>query len=184
MSSVLNEFIKFPKIMRFGNAEVQITEKIDGTNAQVRIPVEVGEPLVVGSRNRLITPGKTTDNFGFAAWVYEHEELIRALGPGLHYGEWFGPGIGRTYGLAERRWALFAQYGELPEHPQLTRVPMLYRGQMSDYFSYDLRHVINNLKISGSVAVPGWYKPEGVVVNIEGHRLKVVFDKTGPSPEE
>jgi hypothetical protein len=80
-----------------------VTEKLDGTNAQVHI-TDDGR-IFAGSRNRWITPD--ADNFGFARWVAEHEEELRALGPGSHYGEWWGSGIQRRYGLDEKRFSLF-----------------------------------------------------------------------------
>jgi RNA ligase len=80
-------FETFPKIPRLYR-ECIVTEKIDGTNAQVVIPDDPNEPLLVGSRNRWITPGKTTDNYGFAEFVYNNEQAIRRLGPGKHFGEW------------------------------------------------------------------------------------------------
>ena len=55
------EFREFPKIARLSR-EVIISEKIDGTNAQILI-TEDGQVLT-GSRNRWITP--QDDNYGFA----------------------------------------------------------------------------------------------------------------------
>lgn len=77
-----DNFIPFDKIPRLKRGCV-ITEKIDGTNAQV----VVGEDGSVraGSRKRWITP--EDDNFGFAAWVRRNEEELRELGPGQHFGE-------------------------------------------------------------------------------------------------
>jgi ATP-dependent RNA circularization protein (DNA/RNA ligase family) len=54
-------FEDFPKIARLSR-ECCITEKIDGTNAQVVI-TEDGQVLA-GSRTRFITP--EDDNYGFA----------------------------------------------------------------------------------------------------------------------
>ena len=69
------DFIKFPKIFRVSRPCV-ITEKIDGTNAQICI-TEEGE-FLVGSRTRWITP--EDDNYGFARWANENkEELLRLL---------------------------------------------------------------------------------------------------------
>lgn len=177
------EFVKFPKIPRLKNSVLRITEKIDGTNAQVTVP-EGGGPLVVGSRNRVITPGKTTDNFGFAAWVTEHEEQVRALGPGTHYGEWWGPGIGRGYGVVQRTWSLFDYEDDLPAGP-IDRVPVLHRLKMTESnITVFIRDAIAWLMTGGSVAAPGWMQPEGLVVQFGGARFKVILDKTGPSPEE
>ena len=119
------EFVEFPKIARLSR-EVIVTEKIDGTNAQVMIvkidrcedvafsrdPYFIDTPdgkfgIAAGSRNRWITP--KDDNFGFAVWVVEHAAEIVKLGPGRHFGEWWGSGIQRGYGLpkGEKRWSLF-----------------------------------------------------------------------------
>ncbi len=57
-----DEFTAFPKIPRL-NREIIVTEKIDGTNAQV-VVTEDGE-VRAGSRSRWITP--EADNFGYAA---------------------------------------------------------------------------------------------------------------------
>ncbi|HLE80817.1 MAG TPA: RNA ligase family protein, partial [Dehalococcoidia bacterium] len=100
--SDLEDFQEFGKIYRLSR-DCIITEKIDGTNAQV-VVLEDGRVLA-GSRNRWITP--EADNFGFARWVKEHEEELRSLGPGRHYGEWWGSGIQRGYGLKEKRFSLF-----------------------------------------------------------------------------
>lgn len=109
-SFIETPFTPWPKTPRlFRNC--LITEKIDGTNAQIcivpRPPVGsditnvtavMDEHLVyAGSRNRWITPGN--DNAGFAAWVKVHaEELVAGLGAGRHFGEWWGSGIQRNYG--------------------------------------------------------------------------------------
>src|SRR6266404_7201095 len=97
------EFVAFPKIPRISR-EMIITEKLDGTNAQVWIG-DYGE-FQTGSRNRWITPGKATDNAGFAGWCEENKEELLKLGPGHHFGEWWGRGIQRTYGLNEKRFSL------------------------------------------------------------------------------
>jgi hypothetical protein len=90
--SVFEPFDKIPRLKR----GCVVTEKIDGTNAQVYIP-EDGGPMLVGSRNRWITPDN--DNYGFARWAYENEAELRKLGPGRHFGEWWGSGIQRRYGI-------------------------------------------------------------------------------------
>jgi hypothetical protein len=87
------EFTEFPKMARL-TREVIVTEKIDGTNAQIFI----GEDgtIMAGSRTRWITP--QDDNFGFAGWVDAHRDELLTLGPGRHFGEWWGAGIQRRYG--------------------------------------------------------------------------------------
>jgi hypothetical protein len=151
-------FVPFPKIARF-NREVVVTEKIDGTNAQVHV-TEAGDVLA-GSRNRWLLPG-TADNFGFAAWVAEHRAELLALGPGSHYGEWWGSGIQRRYGLTERRFSLFnvSRWGEV-RPPCCHVVPTLWRGPMVDL---DTPRLLATLAGCGSAAAPGFMNPEGLVV--------------------
>jgi hypothetical protein len=172
------------------NGECLVTEKIDGSNVFVMIHPDPALPLAVGSRNRWISPGKATDNFGFAAWVAANEEAIRRLGPGRHNGEWWGCGIGRGYGLAERRWSLFnaTQWTEeelrtrgLPDNVRV--VPILARATvMTD----PVGQAVMTLMAGGSVAAPGYMRPEGVIVFLRaaGKLLKLVFDKDAKSPEE
>src|SRR5438105_3732245 len=95
-------FEEFPKIARLSR-DCIVTEKIDGTNAQIFI-TEDGT-IHFGSRSRWITP--ENDNYGFARWATEHKEDLLKLGPGRHFGEWWGCGIQRGYGLKEKRFSLF-----------------------------------------------------------------------------
>jgi hypothetical protein len=167
------EFEEFPKMARLSR-EVIITEKIDGTNAQVYIEALEGYPLndpdciaqkdglamFVGSRSRWITP--EDDNFGFAQWAYAHADELFMLGPGRHFGEWWGQGIQRKYGLDEKRLSLFnvSRWGD--EHPACCHVvPTLFRGEFDTEV---IAKVLYNLGQSGSVAAPGFMKPEGIVV--------------------
>ena len=170
------EFVAFPKIPRL-RRECIITEKIDGTNAQIHIwPDAPGNPraiaynhteehgelvMLAGSRTRWITP--EDDNFGFAAWVRDHAEELLTLGPGQHFGEWWGRGIQRGYGLEERRFSLFntARWNPLnPNKPACCHVvPVLYTGPLGN-----ADQVVADLAAGGSVAAPGFMKPEGVVV--------------------
>jgi len=78
------EFKEFPKIARLSR-ECVVTEKLDGTNAQIYIG-EDGE-FLVGSRTRWITPDD--DNYGFARWAYERKDELMKLGKGQHFGEWW-----------------------------------------------------------------------------------------------
>lgn len=181
-------FQPFPKISRISR-ECVITEKIDGTNAVVY----VGEDgrVVAGSRTRwLFAPQgqkdqKGADNFGFASWVLDHTEELRELGPGWHYGEWWGAGIQRRYGLAEKRFSLFnvgkwipwvdpTKFHPLPQLPEQKIappcchvVPVLARGVFSTYLVDEALEV---LRIGGSFAAPGFHKPEGVVVYHEASK--------------
>ena len=152
-------FVPFPKIPRL-KRNIVITEKIDGTNASILVP-EDGGPLLVGSRNRWITPDD--DNYGFARWVKEREEILRAaLGPGHHFGEWWGQGIQRRYGLDHKRFSLFNTgrwHGVVPTHCHV--VPVLYAGSWSQEAIDD---ALAKLRDGGSVAAPGFAKPEGIVI--------------------
>lgn len=154
-----DEFVAFPKMARLSR-EIIITEKIDGTNAQVFID-ELGT-VRAGSRNRWITP--QSDNYGFAAWVEAHAEELRALGPGRHFGEWWGQGIQRGYGMKAKRFSLFnvSRWEADAARPACCGcVPVLYRGEFTtDAIAGELR----DLETFGSVAAPGFNDPEGVVI--------------------
>jgi len=178
------EFIPYPKTPRL-KRDVIITEKIDGTNAQIvitfepldsRVGVDMTDVIAVkesdlprhsffmrvGSRTRWITPGKTTDNYGFAGWCQENADELFKLGEGQHFGEWYGQGIQRNYGLDHRRFALFntARWGtHNPNTPKCCEVvPLLAQCSMSYVDA-----VVKYLQAGGSVAVPGFMNPEGIV---------------------
>jgi hypothetical protein len=183
------EFESFKKIPRLFR-ECIITEKLDGTNAQILIPDDDG-PILVGSRNRWITPGKTTDNYGFAAFVENNKDALRRLGPGRHFGEWWGVGIARGYNLTERRWSLFNTNKPLPEGlpNNVYQVPVL---RITTFHTVAIDSVIRDLQTTGSIAAPGYMNPEGVVVfhKASGQLFKYTFDGDGnkgpnkASPEE
>lgn len=172
------EFVEFPKMPRL-RRECVITEKIDGTNACIRI-TEDGQ-FLTGSRTRWITPAD--DNYGFAKWAESNRDQLMTLGVGTHFGEWWGSGCQRGYGLAkgEKRWSLFnvirwclsdqepqriatadpriEKYQErLPECCNL--VPVLFRG-LFDTARVD--EALAELRANGSKASPGFMRPEGVV---------------------
>lgn len=167
-------FVAFPSIPRL-KREMVVTEKLDGTNAQVYI-TEDGR-MLAGSRNRWVTPDD--DNYGFAAWVRDHEEELRALGPGHHFGEWWGAGIQRRYGLDEKRFSLFnaGRWTADNPPPECCRVvPVLYQG---DFSMQAVEDCLYKLGTEGSVAAPGFMNPEGVVVfHVQSRQLfKVTLDK-------
>lgn len=170
-------FEEFQKISRANKAyNCIITEKLDGTNSQIWI--QDGVILGVGSRQRWISPGKETDNFGFAGWVERNEEELLKLGEGHHFGEWFGNGIQSGYGLKEKRFALFNTERWVDEslRPSCCYVtPVIYKGEFSRTV---VNEVMTNLKEKGSVAVPGFMKPEGIVIYLPGPRmlLKETFE--------
>jgi hypothetical protein len=150
------EFVAFPKIARL-TREMFVTEKIDGTNAQI-IVGEDGS-VYAASRKRIITP--EDDNFGFARWVNDNADTLRELGPGRHFGEWWGSGIQRRYNLTEKRFSLFnvQRWGE--SRPSCCSViPLLYRGPFD---TGEIDRQLEILRESGSAASPGFMRPEGVI---------------------
>jgi hypothetical protein len=173
------EFQAWPKTARLFR-DVVITEKIDGTNAAIvvektedgryaeysEVPytaLPAGWIIGAQSRTRLITP--ENDNHGFARWVRDNAEtLVRDLGPGRHFGEWWGQGIQRKYGLDHKRFSLFntAKWNFVPfETPNMDSVPVLYNGVFSESV---VSTVSEHLKTFGSAASPGFMNPEGVCV--------------------
>lgn len=99
-----DKHVPWPKMTRLDPTMSTITEKINGTNAAVRI--RGGEVVAAQSRNRFITPHD--DNFGFARWVQDNASELALLGDGLHFGEWVGEGIqGNPHGCLRRHWLLF-----------------------------------------------------------------------------
>jgi len=156
------EFQGFPKIPRLSR-DCVVSEKIDGTNAQILIADDGA--MLAGSRSRWLRPGKQ-DNFGFAAWVEANREELARLGPGRHFGEWWGNGIQRGYGLknGERRFSLFnvSKWEDDAARPACCSVvPVLYRGP---FCTVKIAQVAAELAFTGSIAMPGFAKPEGIVV--------------------
>jgi hypothetical protein len=179
---------KTPRLFR----DIVVTEKVDGTNSAViieQIELETYEmdaftlaivnrdgfhfAVAAQSRNRLITPGKTTDNHGFAAFVQQNAgQLFDLLGPGRHFGEWWGKGIGKRYVSAMegiKGFALFNTAKHEGLHEWLTfgdqqvlvePVRVLYQGPFSEE---KIRDTLEELQNDGS-----WMSPfdpaEGIVV--------------------
>ena len=190
MTYLFTKFDSIPRLRR----DMIVTEKIDGTNAQVCIIDEAAEGflglpaatpiaqaehlfLYAGSRKQWITPD--TDNYGFARWVMNHTEELLTLGPGHHFGEWWGQGIQRKYGMNHKVWSLFnrkrwhtAASGSwtAPVDAEVLStlapeccdvVPILGWGE----FDLDIIDVcLHQLEVQGSSAAPGFRKPEGIVV--------------------
>lgn len=152
-------FEAFPKIPRLESESIVVTEKIDGTNAQLLI---TGTDLYVGSRTRWITP--EVDNYGFARWAYENKEELLKLRPGRYYGEWWGNGIQRTYDQERKNFSFFHYPEPFPVDFNLQNVdvvPMLYTGQ----FDFGMiQRCIDEMKEHGSYAAKGFMKPEGIMV--------------------
>lgn len=153
----MTEFTGFGKIARWSR-EVVITEKIDGTNGCIFIGDD--DEFRVGSRTRWIT--LEDDNYGFARWAYEHKEELLKLGPGRHFGEWWGQGIQRKYGLAEKRFSLFNTSRWCAERPACCHVvPLLHQGILN---SDTVSLAINRLSENGSLAAPGFMTAEGIII--------------------
>lgn len=212
------EFTPWGKTPRLSSPYI-LTEKIDGTNSAVVIKTEGwgyspayddpnlvaqiaggelggdGYPLVqhnvyAQSRNRFITP--QADNFGFAAWVRENAEgLISILGPGRHFGEYWGNGIQRGYGLprGERRFSLFnvTRHNPLgsmadleahfatpfagreplfPDLPEMSTVPVISAVD-GDRSLRSMSHMVDQalarLCLAGSFAAE-FARPEGIIL--------------------
>lgn len=197
------EFQKFNKIPRLSR-DIVITEKIDGTNGQIYIIKE--DDLMVdydgdrrylvdhefidkyclyndsdlymfaGSKTRWLDCSSNGDNYGFAKWVKVAAEELLKLGEGRHYGEWWGRGIQRGYGLDEKRFSLFnagrwLEYYD--EHEAETKekcpeccsvVPILYNGPLYLQDYYAPNEFIGYLKTNGSVAAPLFMNPEGIII--------------------
>lgn len=163
----MEEFRMFEKIPRL-TRECVVTEKIDGTNAQIFIG-EDGE-FLTGSRKRWITP--ENDNYGFSRWAHEHKDELMQLGPGRHFGEWWGQGIQRKYGLDEKRFSLFnvgrwTDSGEegkrqVPECCHV--VPILYKGMFDSVLTVVIDYIMAKLENEGSYASPGFMDPEGIII--------------------
>jgi hypothetical protein len=200
--SIVSEFESFQKIGRLSR-DMVITEKLDGTNAQVMIRVlpddevmPTDTPLTAvhgnllfyaGSRTRWITPAD--DNFGFARWVADNTAELAKLGEGRHFGEWWGQGIQRKYGMKEKRWSLFniRKWSDEAVRPACCHVvPVLYRG---DFNTNDVYLTMSRLADSGSIAAPGFMNPEGVVIfhTQSGALFKKTFERDdagkGKEPE-
>lgn len=180
-------FVEFPSIARLSR-EIVVTEKIDGTNAQVHI-TDDGK-LFAGSRTRWISPA--ADNHGFATWVAAHRDELMQLGVGSHFGEWWGSGVQRGYGLTkgEKRFSLFNVGRWILREEDRTNdkqdivpaccsiVPVLHRGIFD---TAQIEAVMTMLGATGSQAASGFMQPEGIVVYHEKSRtlFKKTFDGDG-----
>jgi hypothetical protein len=170
-------FVEFQKIARLSR-ECTVTEKIDGTNGCIAIGD--GGEFYVGSRQRWITV--EADNFGFARWAHENMDELLKLGPGRHWGEWWGAGIQRRYGLTEKRFSLFNvhRWGDAAVRPACCHVvPVLYSGPFTTFYATD---ALRRLEQYGSAAAPGFMEPEGIVIYHSA--ANALFKKTIKGDEE
>lgn len=158
MNEPEQQFVEFKKIARLSRPII-ITEKLDGTNGQILI-TDTGD-IFVGSRNRFLS--KDNDNFGFYSWVMSNKDEVLKLGPGRHFGEFWGRGINRGYNLTEKRFSLFNvgkwNSDNIPKCFHV--VPTLYTG---NFDTVAIEETINFLRTNGSVASPGFNNPEGVII--------------------
>lgn len=187
------EFVEFPKIPRYRREVALTEKLDGTNAAVVWIPAHQLDPgcatdnenviarkdlidqhgteigphfLLAQSRSRFITPSRIkpkNDNYGFAQWVDDHADELTKLGPGVHYGEWWGYGIQRGYGMAEKHFSLFNvnRWGDgKQERPACCDVvPLL------GYFGPDqIGTQLEALRINGSYAAPGYMRAEGLVV--------------------
>lgn len=147
-------FRAWPKTPRWENETYSATEKIDGTNACV--VVQDGS-VFAQNRTRMITIDN--DNFGFAKWVYENTYDLLDLGEGHHYGEWWGAGIQRRYGLDHKRFSLFQPWKclEIPECCHI--VPEVFSKVPIDQIDAIIKG------FTKSIAAPDYTgNPEGVII--------------------
>jgi len=193
------EFQAFKKIPRLSR-DCIITEKIDGTNAQVfivnsqdfyswfeenteayqdeaekfleqyclyiKLTVESDYYLYMfaGSCKRWLDTSSKGDNFGFAKWVQANAEELLKLGEGRHYGEWYGQGIQRGYGLDHKRFALFNvhKWSDDEIRPKCCDVvPILYKGMFD---TNQIKLCLANLMSGGSSAISNFKNPEGIII--------------------
>lgn len=183
------EFQAWPKTPRLFR-EIVITEKVNGTNSAVIIREihEEDKPsdlrlaaihrdgryyeVAAQSRNRLIFPGKTTDNYGFAAFIQHNAEaLFDLLGAGRHYGEWWGDGIQGQKTISNMRgFALFNtdkhggmhEWLKAPDGRDVLVEPVweIYRGPFSEE---RIQRELDELKKNGSYMNPT-FEAEGICV--------------------
>lgn len=192
------EFTEWPKTTRLFR-DIVVTEKLDGTNSAIRLermdqvsnrleclgapnhPIAVvnGIGIWAQSRSRLLTI--TDDNFGFARWILDNaEELTTLFDTGIHFGEWWGRGIQRGYGTDHKRFSLFNTFAHqgIDDRTDLPIycVPVLYEGVFDQA---KIEEILTDLRENGSVAVPGFMKPEGICVFHTQSRIvqKVTLDK-------
>lgn len=107
-------------------------------------------------------------------------ELVELLGEGLHYGEWWGNGIQRNYGMDEKWFSLFntARFHGFEGRTALNlrAVPVIYQGP---HDTAAIAEAMALLRHTGSVAAPGFMNPEGICVYHAASRTvsKVTLDK-------
>lgn len=188
----MSEFVTWSKIPRL-HREWQFTEKVDGTNGvlywgkhdgrydDAHWLARVGDLfLKAGSRNRWLTP--RNDNFGFAQWAVDNAPGLYGLGKGRHFGEWYGKGIQRGYGLDHKRFALFDQDWADVLDPDIAVdtvdvVPVIWT-QDGQYLNEGVATALDILRSEGSRISKGFMRPEGIIARHvqHGSRFKVLLE--------
>lgn len=209
-------FEAWPKTPRLNRDNTTITEKIDGTNAAVIIQkmdfLDIwGKDVrdygavawvpgvddhqwvyLVGAQSRKRLLSRSSDNYGFAHWVLDNaSELVALLGVGRHFGEWWGQGIQRRYGMNHKVFSLFNyhRFSKLAQEWHdwrnrakaiyMTVVPLLGVGKFSDILIQD---TLDDLRWGGSVATAEWGvqfdRPEGIIIRHAelGGNMKVLLE--------
>ncbi len=186
------DFEKFNKIPRLSR-DIVITEKIDGTNAQIyiipkdiycsemiTISVDMNEIeefknqyclykkddilIFAGSRRKWLDISSKGDNFGFAKWVEANADELLKLGEGRHYGEWHGQGIQRNYGLTEKRFALFNVKKWENAEVRPKCCEIVPVLYRGMFDTEMIGNTLMTLKENGSKIAPGFMNPEGIVI--------------------
>lgn len=160
VTGVRPAFPKADKVARLFR-HVVVTEKLDGQNCLVL--VQPDGTVLAGGKDAWLDV--ETDGSGFAAWVRDHADELRNLGPGAHRGEWWGGPLNpKRHRAHAPTFSLYntSRWGRPEARPACCNVvPVLYEGPFSEEA---IRGCIARLRAQGSVADPGNNRPEGVVV--------------------
>jgi len=194
----MSEYPKYPSIERFENIYSIISEKVDGTNGLIEIEYDDGLLAVrFGSRNRWLT--LSSDNAGFmnffamfAKKIAIVPDILRAKAvneldnrnkvcsnPIRIYGEWYGKGIQRGYGLDTKYFMPFhtilAEALIEANVPNIMPPHIMYTGKFDKQIADDM---MNLLRTHGSGVTPGYFNPEGIVVYFPTYQfcLKDTFE--------
>ena len=194
----------FSSIERLENIYCIISEKIDGTNGLIEIQNKAnnsntGSMIVkFGSRNRYIS--FSDDNAGFANFFRHYEKKFKNMAkeiiassynedsqtdeiptenyPLRIYGEWFGKGIQRGYGLKDKFFMPFSTFyaEKLIEYqvPNIVKPNIMYTGKFSQEIADTCMQTLTN----GSLIIPEFKRPEGIVIHFPKYnfRLKQTFE--------
>lgn len=156
--------------------QVTITEMIDGKSGVLYVD-KIKGIVTAGTRwTWLDTPH--WDGYGFQTWARVNEKALLNLGPGYHFGVWWGHDIERGYNLNQKRFSLLdnIMWDDLTKVPDCCGVvPELYRGPMTDTCIPDTLRV---LKEVGSLAAHGYKRPMGIVIrHLTGNvKYKVIIN--------